>query len=86
MTEDELEKAAVDAIRSAAERLGVDPFRLARFLSHGRMADYLQALGRTQGEIDGRETTGLSGSYLDFLHEETRHRDRQPDKANGGDA
>ena len=82
MAEDELERAAVEAIRSAAERMGVDPFRLARFLAHGRMADYLQALGRSSGDVDRRDS-GLSGGYLDFLDEEMRHRERGADKANG---
>ena len=83
MAEDDLEKAAVEAIRSAAERLGVDPYRLARFLAHGRMVDYLQALGRTPIEMDRRDPGGPAGGYLDFLDEEMRRRERGPGKANG---
>lgn len=85
MTEEDLEKAAVEAIRSAAERIGVDPFRLARFLAHGRIADYLQTLGRSAVvELDRREAAGLSTNYLDFLDEELRQGGRGPGKANGG--
>lgn len=86
MNDIDLEKAAVDAIRSAADRLGVDPFRLARFLAHGRIADYLQTLGRTGGiELDRKETAHLSETYLSFLEEEG-HRGEQgrDDRANGG--
>ena len=87
MTDDDLEKAALDAISSAAERLGVDPFRLARFLAHGRIADFLQALGRAEAlEIEKRESVDLSNRYLAFLNEETRLRDHDPGggAANGG--
>lgn len=76
MNDEELERAAVDAIRSAADRLGVDPFRLARFLAHGRIAEYLQALGRSNGlDAERRESMPLSTAYLDFLGEERDHRD-----------
>ena len=87
MTDDDLGKAALDAISSAAERLGVDPFRLARFLGHGRIADFLQALGRAEAlEIEKRESVDLSNRYLAFLNEETRLRDPGPEggAANGG--
>ena len=81
MTDEDLEKAALDAISSAADRLGVDPFRLARFLAHGRIADFLQALGRAEAlEAEQKESVDLSTSYLAFLNEETGHRrDKGPD-------
>ena len=67
----DLDKAALDAITSAAERLGVDPYRLARFLAHGRMADFLQALGRAEAlEAEKLETTALSERYLEFVRQE----------------
>jgi hypothetical protein len=72
---DDLDKAALDAITSAAERLGVDPFRLARFLAHGRMADFLQALGRGEALEAGKlETTALSDEYLAFVRQEKKLR------------
>ena len=85
MSEEELEKAALEAISSAADRIGVDPFRLARFLAHGRIADFLQALGRADAlQLDRRETLALSTSYLDFLEEEMRRGgDGRGDSANG---
>ena len=78
MNDEDLERAALDAISSAADRLGVDPFRLARFLAHGRIADFLQALGRAEAlEAEQKESLDLSSSYLAFLNEETRHRSNQ---------
>jgi hypothetical protein len=75
LTDEELEKAALDAIYSAADRLGVDPYRLARFLSHGRIADFLQALGRAEAlELDKKQSVDLSSRYLAFLEEENRLR------------
>jgi hypothetical protein len=72
---DDLEKAALDAITSAAQRLGVNPFRLARFLAHGRIADFLQALGRAEAlEVQKVETEVLAGRYLEFVQEEERLR------------
>ena len=45
MTDNELlEKAAVDAVRTAAAKLHVDPMRFARFLQEGRIADVLPLL------------------------------------------
>jgi hypothetical protein len=74
MTDNELlEKAAVEAIRSAAERLNVDPMRFARFLDHGRIADILAALGRQEAMANEQAATAaLTREYLDFLEEEMR--------------
>jgi hypothetical protein len=83
---DDLDRAALEAIRSAADRLGVDPFRLARFLAHGRIADFLQALGRGEAlEIEKAETVLLADRYLEFVQQERRL--RGPDSGgavNGG--
>ena len=70
---DDLTTAATDAIRAAADRLGVDPFRLARFLANGRLADFLQAAGQA-GAIaaDVERSARLSHTYLDFLEDEMR--------------
>jgi hypothetical protein len=85
VSEEDLEKAALEAIASAAERLGVDPFRLARYLAHGRIADFLQALGRGE-TIDPEDSgiAGLAGSYVQFLGEETRRRQHGPGQAGNG--
>lgn len=74
MTDNELlEKSAVEAIRSAAERLNVDPTRFARFLQKGRIAEILSALGREQAMAQHRtEMTALTQGYLEFLEEEMR--------------
>ena len=82
---DDLEKAALDAIRTAAERLGVDPYRLARFLAHGRIADFLQALGRAEAlEAEKQQTSALAEHYLAFLRQEGSLRDGHDGAANGG--
>lgn len=83
---DELEKAALGAIHTAAERLGVDPFRLARFLAHGRIADFLQALGRAEAlQAEKKESGALAARYLAFLEQEERLRRRdRGGAANGG--
>ena len=68
---DDLDKAALEAITSAADRLGVDAFRLARFLAHGRIADFLQALGRAEAlEVQRLETTALADRYYEFVRQE----------------
>jgi hypothetical protein len=68
---DDLDKAALAAITTAAERLGVDPFRLARFLAHGRIADFLQALGRAEAmEAEKLENSALADRYLEFVRQE----------------
>lgn len=86
MTED-LERASVQAIRAAAERLGVDPFRLARFLANGKLADFLQSVGASDALTAERaRAASLTVYYLEFLEEEMRRSrgDRSPnDAANG---
>ena len=74
MTDNELlEKSAVEAIRSAAEKLNVDPMRFARFLQEGRIADILSALGREQAMAAHRAAlTAMTQEYLDFLEGEMR--------------
>src|SRR5690554_2703197 len=67
----DLEKAALDAVRSAAERLGVDPFRLARFLGNGKIAEFLSALGRYEAmAVEKDQMAHLTQEYLNFLEEE----------------
>ena len=73
---DELRVQSTEAIRAAAERLGVDPIRLARFLSDGRLADALLQL-RAAGISDG-EAVELAESYLSFLEQEMRVAARAP--------
>jgi hypothetical protein len=59
LTDEELEKAALDAIYSAADRI----------------ADFLQALGRAEAlELDKKQSVDLSSRYLAFLEEENRLR------------
>ena len=74
MTDNELlEKSALEAIRSAAVKLNVDPMRFARFLQRGRIADLLSALGREEAMAAHRaEMTALTQEYLEFLEEEMR--------------
>ena len=68
-----LEKAAVEAIRSAAEQLNVDPTRFARFLDRGKIAEILGALSRQEALANERTATAsLTREYLDFLEEEMR--------------
>jgi hypothetical protein len=83
---DDLDRAALDAITSAADRLGVDPFRLARFLAHGRIADFLQALGRGEAlEVEKLENTALADRYLEFVRQERQLGGKdQGGAANGG--
>ena len=83
---DNLEKAALDAITSAADRLGVDAFRLARFLAHGRIADFLQALGRAEAlEVEKVETTALADRYHEFVLQEKTLRGHEHGGAANGD-
>ena len=64
----DLRQEARAAVEGAAERLGVDPYRLARYLSNGRLADILGRL-RESVEASGG-TLSLTESYLDFLEQE----------------
>ena len=49
MTDNQLlERASIEAVRSAAEKLNVDPLGFARFPQQGRIADVLSALGREE--------------------------------------
>lgn len=57
------------ALRSAAERLGVDPVRLAHFLGEGRLADILEAMARP-ALVGPSKILGLAESYLEFLERE----------------
>ena len=83
---DDLDRAALEAIESAAERLGVDPFRLARFLAHGRIADFLQALGRGEAlEMEKLENSALADRYVEFIRQEQKLRaSDQGGAINGG--
>jgi len=67
--EQDLKREASSALIGAAERLGVDPFRLARFLSDGRLADILSRL-RVSVERDPAENVDLTERYLEFLEQE----------------
>jgi hypothetical protein len=64
----QLRTQATEAIRAAADRLGVDPIRLARFLADGKLADVLVQL-RAAGMPDP-EVVMLAESYLSFLDQE----------------
>lgn len=74
MTDNQLlEKSSVEAVRTAAEKLNVDPLRFARFLQNGRIAEILAALGREEAMAAHRaEMTAMTQEYLDFLEEEMR--------------
>ena len=67
--EEDLKEPSVAALRTAAERLGVDPYRLARFLGDGRLADLLEALSRP-GPNAPNKILGLAEAYLEFLEGE----------------
>ena len=70
--EQDLKREARSAVIGAAERLGVDPFRLARFLSDGRLADILSRLRRPH-PAEAPESAvhvDLAEQYLDFLDQE----------------
>jgi hypothetical protein len=69
--ETDLKREARSAVIGAAERLGVDPFRLARFLSDGRLADILTRLRIAEGrESDSAARVDLAERYLEFLDRE----------------
>jgi hypothetical protein len=74
--EQDLRREASSAVIGAAERLGVDPFRLARFLSGGRLADILARL-RVPGSgppHDPGPGVDLAERYLEFLDQEIERR------------
>ena len=75
--EQDLKREARSALIGAAERLGVDPFRLARFLSNGRLADILTKLrvAKVQ-DPDAVVNVTLTESYLEFLEQEIALRRR----------
>ena len=76
---DDLTTAAVEALRNAAERLGVDAYRLARFLADGRLGDILESLGRTGSPAENVRRFELAEEYLRFLDDEIeRQEDRRP--------
>ena len=77
---DEQNELALRAIEEAARTLGVDPFRLARFLSNGVIADLLQALGSGQA---GREDVGVIAEKFQAFLQQERRSDPVP---NGGAA
>lgn len=67
--EEQFRIEARTAVIGAAERLGVDPYRLARFLSDGRLADILVGL-REGVPAPTPETVALAERYLEFLEQE----------------
>lgn len=82
MSEDEVRELASRAIREAAEVLGVDPFRLARFLSDGRIAEVLQAIGA--GRADADQVGAIAERLRAFLEQErVGKRDPNGGAANG---
>ena len=80
--EQDLKREASSALVGAAERLGVDPFRLARFLSDGRLADVLSKL-RISAERNPGESVDLTERYLEFLEQEIALRG-ETGRARGG--
>ena len=82
---EDLTSEAVAAVRVAAERLGVDSFRLARFLADGRLADILETFGRDRGPGDLSRRFRLAEEYLLFLESEIElHNGRKaPARTNG---
>jgi hypothetical protein len=76
--DEELANHSVAALRCAAERLGVDPQRLAGFLADGRLADVLEAISRPH-LFGPRRVLGLAESYLEFLEAEIAYQEgRRP--------
>ena len=65
---DEVNHLALKAVNEAAEILGVDPYRLARFLSHGMIAQVLQSMGH--GKAGTVEVETLARKLQEFLEEE----------------
>jgi hypothetical protein len=83
--EQDLRREARSALIGAAERLGVDPFRLARFLSDGRLADILTRLRISGGpERDSAgSSVDLAERYLEFLDQEIATRGSGPATGDG---
>lgn len=81
--EQDLKREARSALIGAAERLGVDPFRLARFLANGRLADILTRL-REPSVAQAPDTVELAESYLDFLEQEIELRRPSGPLSSGG--
>jgi hypothetical protein len=80
---DEMGRLALRAVNEAAEILGVDPFRLARFLSHGMIAQVMQSMG--EGKAGTAEVETLARKLQEFLDEEkARARDTNGGTAAGG--
>jgi hypothetical protein len=77
----DLKHEARTAVVGAAERLGVDPYRLARFLSNGRLAEILTRM--RESPEDGAGTLPLAESYLEFLEREIELRAGPPPSAGG---
>ena len=75
----DLTPEAVEALRVAADRLGVDALRLARFLSGGRLADILETLGRLGSAGRDPRRVELAEQYVRFLDGEIERRKRGPD-------
>jgi hypothetical protein len=83
--EQDLKSEARSALIGAAERLGVDPFRLARFLSDGRLADILSKLrGANGGKRDPATSVNLAEQYLEFLDQEIERRGSGPPARSDG--
>jgi hypothetical protein len=82
---DDLTSEATEALRVSAERLGVDPLRLARFLNGGRLADILETLGRLGHAGRDPRRIELAEEYVRFLDGEImRQQNRSPTRKNGG--
>ena len=67
---EDLTQEAVASLRVAAERLGVDSFRLARFLGGGKLAEILEVYGRRNGHPAPSRRLRLAEEYLLFLERE----------------
>jgi hypothetical protein len=82
---EDLTQEAVAALRVAAERLGVDSFRLARFLGDGKLADILEVYGRRTRPPQPSRRLHLAEEYLLFLEREIELRNgrRSPARDNG---
>jgi hypothetical protein len=80
---EDLVSESVRAVHHAAERLGVDPYRLARFLGDGRLAEVLDAVGGTT-RVDAALRLRLAEEFLRFLdHEIEAQNGRRPQASRG---